>query len=174
MKYILGDDLKRTISEVIINNRKKIHLVLGILLYLLVVYFKIPLLYVLIFGAITGIIFGKVFCRWMCPIGIFMEYMMSLNPDEKFKSMYQYHKLGCPIAWAGGLLNKLSIFKIKFKQDTCTSCGICDENCYLSKLEPKKYSLYKPGLTNPADDFKCSKCLVCVEKCPNESLDYKI
>ncbi|MCK5196931.1 MAG: 4Fe-4S binding protein, partial [Spirochaetales bacterium] len=26
-----------------------------------------------IFGSITGVIFGKVFCRWMCPIGLLME-----------------------------------------------------------------------------------------------------
>jgi len=166
--------LKKKISHLIINNRKKFHLISGIALYFLVSYFKIPLLYVLIFGAIIGIIFGKIFCRWMCPIGIFMEYLMSLNPNDNFKNMYQYHKVGCPIAWAGGFLNKFSLFRIKHKKDTCTDCGICDTHCYLSKLEPQKFSLYKPGLKKPGDDYKCSKCLMCVEKCPNGSLTYKV
>ena len=161
------------LKKFIINHRKKFHILFGITLYVGISYFKIPLSQVLILGAFIGIIFGKVFCRWMCPIGIFMEFMMSMNPNENFKSMYQYHKLGCPIAWIGGFLNKFSIFKINHKKDTCTNCGVCDTSCYLAKLEPQKFSLYKPGFSKPGDDYKCSKCLACVEKCPNGSLDFK-
>ncbi len=168
-----GAFLKNKISNIIINNRKKIHIVFGVTLYFIINYFHISLLYVLIVGAITGIIFGKVFCRWMCPIGIFMEFILGMNPNENFKNMYQYHKMGCPIAWISGYLNKFSFFKIDINKKSCTNCGLCDDNCYLSKLEPKKYSLYKPKMADPGKDFKCSKCLVCVEKCPNGSLSYK-
>jgi polyferredoxin len=45
------------------------------------------------------VVFGKVFCRWVCPLGLMMEFMMGMSPDGKIKGMYQYHKIGCPIAW---------------------------------------------------------------------------
>ena len=56
--------------------RRKVQIVIGILIYFLVSAFQIPIGYVIIFGGLLGIIFGKVFCRWMCPIGIFMEWLM--------------------------------------------------------------------------------------------------
>jgi len=137
-------------------------------------FFQISLWYILIVGVVTGIIFGKVFCRWMCPMGLVMELIMNTNPNGNFSQMYQYHKLGCPIAWISGILNKFSILKIKLNINTCKNCGLCDKKCYISTLEPAKYSLYKTDKINPGNSYSCSKCLKCVEVCPNESLKYKI
>jgi polyferredoxin len=108
-------------------------------------------------------------------MGLIMEILMSLGGDDsKIKQMYQYHKIGCPIAWISGLLNKYSIFRIKLNEDTCKTCGICDKQCYIVAMEPAKFSLYKPKMIAPGDSYTCSKCLKCVASCPNGSLTYKV
>ncbi len=157
----------------IINKRFILLSVFGTTLYLSMSYFHISLWYILGAGIVTGLIFGKVFCRWICPVGLVMEILMSLNPNGKVKQMYQYHKLGCPIAWVSGLLNRYSLFRIKIDTASCLNCGLCDKQCYISTLEPAKFSLYKNDLSNPGDSYTCSKCLKCVEVCPNGSLTFK-
>jgi hypothetical protein len=136
--------------------------------------YHISLWYVLIAGVVLGVVFGKVFCRWVCPLGLMMEFIMGANPDGKLKAMYQYHKVGCPIAWISGWLNKYSFFRIKVNNISCKNCGICDNECYIVAMEPVKYSLYKPQMEHPGESFTCSKCLKCVAKCPNGSLTYKV
>lgn len=165
--------MKKT-TKFIVSKRIFILALLGGLTYIASSYLGISLLYIILFGIFTGVIFGKVFCRWMCPIGFFMEMIMGGGAKSQFSNMYQYHKLGCPIAWASGFLNKWSVFKIKINTDTCKNCGICDKECYISTLEPAKYSLYKKGKINPGASYSCSKCLKCVAACPNGSLKYKL
>lgn len=155
------------------KNRRIIQAVFGVSLYLAISYFHISLWWVVGFGSAIGVVWGKVFCRWMCPMGILMEFMMKLSPDDSFKNMYQYHKIGCPIAWISGWLNKVSLYKIDVNLDTCKNCGLCDKACYMPSIEENKFSLYKPAMENPAESFSCSKCLQCVEKCPNGSLTFK-
>lgn len=162
------------LPKLLISKRIIILAILGGLTYLAKSYFNISLWYIILFGISTGVIFGKVFCRWMCPIGFLMEMMMGGGAKSQFSNMYQYHKMGCPIAWVSGVLNKWSFFKIKLNTETCKNCGVCDKECYISTLEPAKFSLYKGGKTNPATSYSCSKCLKCVAACPNGSLKYKI
>jgi polyferredoxin len=159
-------------SKKIIAKRTLIQILIGAALYAGVSYLNISLWYVVGLGAVIGLVFGKVFCRWMCPLGFVMELMMGMNPNGKAQQMYMYHKIGCPIAWIEGLLNKVSFLQIKLNADTCKNCGICDKNCYIATLEPVKYSLYKPGKEKPGQSYTCSKCLSCVEACPNGSLQY--
>ena len=158
----------------IINKRFWLLVIYGIAVYAAVNYLHIPLWYVVIGGIITGIIFGKVFCRWACPIGIVMEIMMGASKDDKFSAMYQYHKTGCPIAWVSGWLNKYSLFKINLNEDSCKNCGVCDKKCYMVTVEPEKYSLYKKDKQRPGESYSCSKCLECVAACPAGSLKYNI
>ena len=162
------------ILKLLVNKRIIILSVAGVSLYLAISHFNISLWYILLAGVVSGIIFGKVFCRWVCPIGLIMEIIMSLSPDGKLRQMYQYHKLGCPIAWVSGWLNKFSLFRINLNQDSCLNCGICDKKCYIVAMEPTKYSLYKPAKEKPGLSYTCSKCLECVVACPNGSLKYKI
>ncbi len=160
--------------KILVDKRIVILAITGATLFYLISQYQISLWYILLAGAITGIIFGKVFCRWICPMGLVMELLMSMNPDGKIKQMYQYHKLGCPIAWVSGWLNKFSLFKIKLNKESCLYCGACDKKCYIVAMEPVKYSLYKPDSTKPGDSYTCSKCLACVAVCPNGSLTYKV
>ncbi len=164
----------RKVLKVLADSRMIILSVMGVALYLGISKYDISLWYILLAGAVMGVVFGKVFCRWVCPMGLIMEIMMSMSGDGKIRQMYQYHKIGCPIAWISGFLNKYSFFRIKLNEDTCKNCGICDKKCYIVEMEPAKYSLYKPMKDKPGDSYTCSKCLQCVAACPNGSLTYKV
>lgn len=164
----------RRVLKFLVGKRIIVLALLGVSLYTAMSMFQISLWYILGGGVLLGVIFGKVFCRWVCPVGLVMEIIMSLSADTKFRQMYQYHKLGCPIAWISGLLNRISFYKIKLNTDSCSSCGICDRKCYLVAVEPSKFSLYKPSMENLAVNYSCSRCLECVAACPNGSLKYKI
>jgi polyferredoxin len=161
------------VFKFLVEKRVFLLAILGISLYMAITWLNISLLYIIIAGSVLGLVFGKVFCRWVCPIGLIMELMMSMSGDGKLRQMYQYHKLGCPIAWISGWLNRFSVFRIRFQEESCSSCGICDKKCYIVAMEPAKYSLYKPQKEVPGDSYSCSKCLVCVTACPNGSLKYK-
>ncbi len=157
----------------LISKRRTFQILFGFSLYLLISYFHVSLLYVLIGGSLLGVILGKVFCRWMCPMGFIMELMMGGNKKgAEASQMYQYHKLGCPIAWVGGFFNRFSLFGISRNKQTCTSCGICDKTCYISSLN-ENYSLYKEDKETSGSAFSCSRCLECVSSCPNGSLSIK-
>jgi polyferredoxin len=162
----------RKVLKVLVSNRMIILSVLGVILYLAISQYHISLWYILLAGTVMGVVFGKVFCRWVCPMGLIMEIMMSMSPDGKVRQMYQYHKVGCPIAWISGWLNKFSFLRIQINQDSCITCGKCDKQCYIVAMEPQKFSLYKPGLEEPGSSYTCSKCLQCVAACPNGSLNY--
>jgi polyferredoxin len=164
----------RKFLKLLVSKRFIILSVSGAALYLAISKFNISLWYILLAGIILGVIFGKVFCRWICPMGLIMELIMSMSPDGKIRQMYQYHKVGCPIAWISGLLNRYSLFKIELNKDSCKNCGICDKKCYIVAMEPAKFSLYKPKTVRPGDSYTCSRCLECVASCPNGSLTYKI
>lgn len=163
---------KKAKAHPVISKRRIIQAVIGVILFIVIKHFNISLWYVLLLGVITGLIFGKVFCRWMCPLGFIMEVFMNINPEEKFRQTYQYHKLGCPIAWISGILNKISILKVSFDGSNCKHCGVCDKACYISTLN-KDFSLHQKDKKNPSQQFSCSKCLQCVTACPQDSLKYK-
>lgn len=156
-----------------ISIRRIVQASIGLALYVLVSFFHVPLLYVVIGGSITGAILGKVFCRWMCPMGFIMELLMGNKKGSEAAQMYQYHKLGCPIAWIGGLLNRFSLFRIRRDDSSCTSCGICDKNCYISSLN-EEFSLYKEEKKVSSNSFSCSRCLECVSSCPQNSLKFTL
>jgi len=164
----------RKILKILVDKRIIILSTLGVSLYLAISQYHISLWYVLLAGALMGLVFGKVFCRWVCPMGLIMELLMSMSGDNKIRQMYQYHKIGCPIAWISGWLNKFSLFRIKLNAGSCKNCGICDKKCYIVAMEPAKFSLYKPAMEKPGSSYTCSKCLQCVVACPNGSLKYKI
>ena len=159
--------------RVLSRSRFWIQVLIGLGVYTLVNVFDLSIWWVILFGSAIGLIWGKVFCRWMCPIGVMMELFMKISPNDSFRNMYQYHKIGCPIAWVSGLLNKVSIYKIQLNKDTCKNCGLCDKACYMPALDQQRFSLFKKGKENPAENYSCSKCLSCVAECPNGSLSYK-
>lgn len=157
----------------ILKRRRIVQLIIGIGIYIAIFGIGVSLMYVFIGAVILGTLLGKTFCRWMCPLGFIMELMTSGNNEHFKQNMYNYHKVGCPIAWVQGFLNKFSIFKIKRDKNKCTDCGLCDSKCYISSIN-SDFSLYKKDKQDPAKAFNCSKCLECVSTCPTNSLNLKI
>jgi polyferredoxin len=109
----------------------------------------------------------------MCPVGFLMETINAFKGKDTTKlGMYNYHKVGCPIAWIQGYLNRMSFVKIKLNTESCTNCGLCDKVCYITSID-KTFSLHKQKKNDPALSFKCSKCMDCITACPNDSLNLK-
>jgi polyferredoxin len=158
-------------TKLILKNRKIIQALAALVLLASYQYFQLDLLTIFIAGSVLGILFGKVFCRWVCPIGFFMEILFRGDSGTRARQMYQYHKVGCPIAWVSGFLNKYSLFKIKRDAASCTSCGLCDKSCYIAALNTD-LSLYRKNKEFPGYSFNCSKCMECVTACPQGSLTF--
>jgi len=104
----------------IIAQRKIIQMLVAIGVYQLVFVMGFNLFYLLAASILLGGILGKTFCRWMCPIGFLSETINTLRGKDQKASLYNYHKVGCPIAWIQGYLNKISFVKIKLDSKSCT------------------------------------------------------
>ena len=129
----------------------------------------ITLGWLILAGGLLGVVLGKFFCRWMCPIGLMMDLMMEAGPDSQ-RNLYMYYKLGCPIAWISGFLNRFSLLRIRRRPESCVDCGLCDKACYVAAMDGEA-SLFKPGRRNASTFYACSRCLACVEACPTHALD---
>lgn len=158
----------------LISLRKTIQMVISIIIFFLLQAHLVTIGTIIIIGSLLGFVLGKVFCRWMCPMGLLMEAITGATGEEKAKSLYMYHKLGCPIAWVSGLLNHISLMTIKHRvTKECKECGLCDKACYIT-LFNKKYSLYQKDKQNPADSYTCSRCLECIASCPTGRLSVQL
>ena len=155
----------------LIAARLGLQITLGSIVFVALNMFNVSIWWILGIGVGVSILAGKVFCRWACPIGLLMEFLFSRGGDEA-QSQYMYHKLGCPIAWAGGFLNRLSPFRITRNQESCVDCGLCDKACYIPAFK-EGASIYKAKAERPMDAYTCSRCLKCVQACPNGSLSFR-
>lgn len=74
-------------------------------------------------------------------------------------------KYACPYGAVLGLVNKISIFKIKRKTSTCNNCTLCDRECPMNIEISKKKTI---------NDTHCIKCMDCVDEaaCNKDSLVY--
>ncbi len=152
----------------LVSRRRAVQAAVGVGLFWAIGPGGLPVMWVIYGGAALGILLGKFFCRWMCPLGAMMELAIGSDGDRE-KNLFMYFKVGCPIAWAGGVLNRLSLWRVKLRPERCTDCERCDEACYVSKLAPGR-SLHVAGEVNASTDFACSRCLSCVSACPTGAL----
>jgi len=89
----------------------------------------LPLVFLIIL-AIASVLIGFPFCKYVCPLGAFL-----------------------------GLLQPLSVFKIRFT-DSCTNCGLCSRVAC-------QYGAIERGDTCPTiNQMECVRCGECVSKCP--------
>lgn len=77
---------------------------------------------------------GRLFCNTICPVGTFL-----------------------------GWVSKLSVFKLKFLNHKCISCGLCEKNCKSECIDFKAMSI---------DFDRCVACYNCVNVCPEEAISY--
>ena len=89
----------------------------------------LPLVFLIVLLAVS-VFTGFPFCKYLCPLGAFL-----------------------------GLLQPLSLFKIRFSH-ACTNCGIC------SKVACD-YGAIQPGEVCPSvNQMECVRCGECLSKCP--------
>ena len=62
----------KKVLKVLVSNRMIILSILGVSLYLGISQFHISLWFIVLYGSFLGVLFGKVFCRWVCPMGLIM------------------------------------------------------------------------------------------------------
>ncbi len=83
---------------------------------------------ILILSMAGSMFYDRVFCKYLCPLGAFL-----------------------------GLLSKVSLYRIKREDSTCTHCKRCDKLC------PVNIDIStKPAITSA----ECINCLECVTDCP--------
>ncbi len=71
----------------------------------------------------------------------------------------------CPVGTVLGLLSRISFFKIRMNEDTCTKCGKCSFACKSSCINVK---------TLKVDFSRCVACYDCISVCPENSIRYGI
>lgn len=157
----------------LISYRPYIQLFFALVFFYAIFHAQVSLALIALVATVLGGLLGKTFCKWMCPMGLIMEFMQrSMSDDQKRHHMYNYYKLGCPISWIQGFLNPYSFFKIKNDKAACIACGKCDRACYIVSLN-QEMSLYKSDKKEAQAAFNCSKCLSCVASCPTGSLSIR-
>jgi len=72
----------------------------------------------------------------------------------------------CPIGLVADVMGKLSPFRLRINDETCTDCGACALGCRYGALRPEHISARKPGLS-------CSLCGDCVSACRRRSIEYR-
>lgn len=85
-------------------------------------------LIILIVSLVASMFVDRFFCKYACPLGAFL-----------------------------GILSKVSLFKIKREDNTCTHCNICNKSCPVNLDIAGKEKI---------DSAECIGCLECVISCP--------
>jgi len=83
-----------------------------------------------------SLMYGRLYCNTVCPVGTFL-----------------------------GLLSRVSLFRIKMDQNSCTQCGKCSLVCKASCIDTKNMKV---------DMSRCVSCYNCIRACNSSSIGYKI
>jgi polyferredoxin len=159
-----------TLLQRLVSVRRVVQFAVGAALWFAIDRGYVGLAAVIVVGSLAGVFLGKFFCRWMCPLGAVMETVMGAgDPQGRPQAYYGYFKIGCPISWAQGLLNRVSLWRVRVDPSACTHCNRCDRACYVAQLADGR-SLHAAGKANASTHFSCSRCLECVGACPTGAL----
>lgn len=71
----------------------------------------------------------------------------------------------CPVGALLGSLSKFSVFKPRFDEQKCISCGLCEKNCRCSAIDAKNHEI---------DYSKCVLCFNCISGCKKSAMVYGI
>lgn len=140
----------------------------------IIIFFNVPLnlggytaiylafyIFFLIFPAfvILGIIFGRFWCGWLCPVGAIFDFA-GLTRIRKI-----WCKNICPLGAFWALFNKISLLKLVKDEEKCIPT-MCPSDTACMKECPMEADVLDEGL----QDFRCIRCGNCVYKCEEEAI----
>lgn len=71
----------------------------------------------------------------------------------------------CPVGTILGLVSRISVFKIKINQTSCTQCGKCQVVCKANCISIKDMKV---------DESRCISCFNCIDSCEDNSIGYSL
>lgn len=69
----------------------------------------------------------------------------------------------CPVGTVLGFVSRFAIFKVRFQDDKCNQCGLCERNCKASCIDAKARII---------DHSRCVSCFDCIDKCKRGAMTY--
>ena len=69
----------------------------------------------------------------------------------------------CPVGTILGFVSRFAIFKVRFQDDKCNQCGLCERNCKASCIDAKARII---------DHSRCVSCFDCIDKCKRGAMTY--
>lgn len=95
--------------------------------------YGIPALFFILIGGLS-LTKGRLYCNMICPLGTFL-----------------------------GLISKISLFRIRLDETSCTRCGRCAIRCKSSCIDFLKYDV---------DISRCVSCFNCIHTCQDKAITY--
>jgi polyferredoxin len=124
---------------------------------------------ILLAALLSSLIVGRAFCSWVCPLGTLYEFVHRRWFRGRPRPLC---RIGCPFSLFMGLMNRLSLLKVRKHDDRCIHCGACDASCPVGLVELG--SGYQDYQNNPSQCYACIRCLNCVSSCPEGALEFKV
>ena len=127
--------------------------------------------------------YGEVwFCRLFCPAGTLEAGFLNLLIEPQLRTLIGlvfywktfvlgiiflgsiayfrfFCKLFCPLGLIYGFFNKVGLFRLRWQEERCIRCGICEKLCPMELKIPKELN-----------SKECIRCLNCLNSCPTRSI----
>lgn len=71
----------------------------------------------------------------------------------------------CPVGTVLGFFSRYSLFRIRFDDEKCNSCGACAQHCKASCIDFKVMKV---------DGSRCVDCFDCIDVCKKSGLSYRL
>ena len=89
---------------------------------------------ILLFLGILAFLYGRAYCNSICPVGTILSFF-----------------------------SRFSLFRVRFNEDKCKHCGLCEKNCKARAIDAK---------AGKVDYSRCVVCGDCTAQCKFDALHY--
>ena len=115
--------------------------------------------------------FIRVFRYFFCVFYLVLHFVIGIDPGWALvvlliittPIMVRFWCSICPVGTILGLLNRISIFRLRKDTDACVNCSACRKVCPMNNEK-----VFTQNKTGAVRDVSCIFCGDCVGKCPKE------